>query len=167
MRRSLPVLDAAIEARAYATRGEHPWWPCGEGCDRCCRSLPSLPIVTRPEWERLESAIRALEPSVFDDVVRRIRNTPQNAAVVCPMLDEKRGTCRVYDARPLACRAYGFYVERDGGLHCGKVTDAVERHAADGELVTWGNGEALADDIRSLGLARSIRTWFEDAESHG
>lgn len=75
------------------------------------------------------------------------------------MLDRERGSCLVYAARPVACRTYGFYTERDGGLHCQEVGHAVERNDA-ASAVVWGNGEAVADDLKAFGETASLREWM-------
>jgi Fe-S-cluster containining protein len=82
------------------------------------------------------------------------------------MLDRERGACLVYDARPIACRTYGFYTERDAGLHCSMVTNAVDAHAAREDPasgptpVVWGNGEAIAADMDAFGKPASLREWL-------
>ncbi len=154
------MLDARIEERARATYAEHPWWPCREGCATCCRSLPTLPIVTRPEWERLRAAIHALPPEVREPALARIRAAHATPTRTCPLLDDARGACLVYEARPIACRTYGFYTERDAGLHCDIVTRAVAEHGAE---IVWGNGEAIASELRAMGEERTIGAWL-DAE---
>ena len=162
-RLTLPVLDARIEARANATRAEHPWWPCAKGCDDCCRSLPHLPAITRAEWDRLSDAIAQLPAELQETIRTRTRELAAAAAtatsrVTCPMLDRKEGACLVYAARPIACRTYGFYTERDAGLHCDKVTRAVEEEA--GAPVLWGNGEAITDDMKRFGELASLAEWM-------
>jgi Fe-S-cluster containining protein len=156
VKRSLTVLDDRIQARCDAARVAHPWWPCSEGCDDCCRSLPRLPEISAAEWERLAPAIDALRPDVRALVVERALAS-QVAPVTCPLLDRERGRCLVYEARPIACRTYGFYTERDAGLHCDKVTRAV---AASSDDVVWGNGEAIAADLRAFGEPVSLREWL-------
>lgn len=156
----LPVLDQAIDERVNATRAEHAFWPCAKGCDLCCRSLPVLPTISRVEWERLEEALLALEAVARADFVRRVREAPAKGPLTCPVLDRASGACRTYEARPIACRTYGYYTERDGGLHCGIVTEAVAAHEAE---VVWGNGEAVARTLRELGEARSLAAWLDEA----
>lgn len=157
----LPVLDQAIDDRVDATRAAHAFWPCAKGCDRCCRSLPVLPTIRRAEWERLEAAVRALAPEVQEDFVRRVRAAEAMAApLTCPVLDLASGACRTYEARPIACRTYGYYTERDGGLHCGIVTEAVAGHGAE---VVWGNGEAIERTLQALGEPRSLAAWLDEA----
>ena len=158
-RLTLPVLDARIEARAKATRAEHPWWPCGEGCDACCRSLPHLPTITRPEWDRLSEALAQLPAELQGNIRERTRAlATATGPVTCPMLDREAGSCLVYAARPIACRTYGFYTERDAGLHCDKVTRAVEEKSRG--AVLWGNGEAIADDMKLFGELASLAEWM-------
>jgi Fe-S-cluster containining protein len=45
--------------------------------------------------------------------------------VICPMLNQSLGACRVYAHRPVACRTYGFYVQRDKGLSCQEIESRV------------------------------------------
>ncbi|MBX3189624.1 MAG: YkgJ family cysteine cluster protein [Labilithrix sp.] len=158
----LPVLDARIDERVRATRDANPWWPCARGCDHCCRSLPRLPEITEAEWARLAAAVAQLGRSTSVEVVERVRRAASDEApLVCPLLDRERGACLVYEARPIACRTYGFYTERDGSLCCSKVTEAVRANASDPEGVVWGNGEAVKHDMRELGLVRSLADWLD------
>ena len=52
------------------------------------------------------------------------------------MLDRSAGACRVYAHLPLACRTYGFYVQRNKGLY----SKDIESRVADGDWaeVVWG-----------------------------
>lgn len=159
LRVTLPLLDARIDARVASTLSEHPYWPCQKGCDHCCRSLPHLPRVSLPEWERMRAAIEALPESIAEEVRAGIRSQERTAKVTCPLLDRASGACRIYDARPIACRTYGFYTERDAGLHCSLVTAAIEAHLD--QPVTWGNGEALARELDTLGEPRSLAAWLD------
>lgn len=156
---TLPILDARIDLRANATRTDHPWWPCAEGCDRCCRSLPRLPSITEPEWRRLRQALAELPPATVREIEARMTASAQTGAgpVVCPLLDRARGACLVYAARPIACRTYGFYAERDAGLHCAEVGRLVEEHDA---AVLWGNGEAVAADMKAFGPPACLSEWM-------
>ncbi|NUP04961.1 MAG: YkgJ family cysteine cluster protein [Polyangiaceae bacterium] len=158
--RPLPILDAEIDERVRATRDAHPYWPCSKGCDLCCRSLPFLPVMTGEEWGRVRDALLALPDAERADVVDRTRRAPERGPLACPILDEAKGACRIYQARPIACRTYGFYTERDAGLHCERVTRAIEEHAND-EPILWGNGEAIHHRMHDLGEPVSLRTWLE------
>lgn len=159
---SLPILDAEVERRARATHEAHPWWPCAEGCSQCCRSLPHLPEISEPEWRRLHAAIDALAADVRALVGERIRGAEgAPRPVTCPLLERTRGVCLVYEARPIACRTYGFYADREAGLCCDKVTDAVAAHEGEGEPMVWGNGDAIERDLATLGEKRSLAVWAQ------
>lgn len=112
--------------------------------------------MSRPEWDRLIDAVQRLPQDEQVAIFARIDAMTQ-AARVCPLLDERDGACMVYEARPVACRTYGFYVQRDGGLHCETIASAVDEHAED---VVWGNGDAVLDELASLGDARTLREWL-------
>jgi uncharacterized protein len=163
--RKLVLIDERVEGRARATREAFGGrWPCARGCDHCCRSLPHLPEVTEPEWTRIADGIDALPEQVRLGVLRRVheeegREGPRRN-VVCPMLDEVEGACLVYEARPVACRTYGFYTERDASLACSIVMSAVADHEARDEAMMWGNGEAIAQDLAAFGERASIATWL-------
>ncbi len=75
--------------------------------------------------------------------------------VVCPLLDAD-GTCLVYEARPVACRAYGFYVERREVLGCSLI-ESVSRQSPD---LVWGNHLALEENVRRLGAAEELSVWL-------
>jgi len=62
----------------------------------------------------------------------------------------------VYEARPLACRSYGFYADHEGVLGC----DRILARADDGAVV-WGNHEALMRAAATLGERRSLLDWLE------
>ena len=157
---SLPLLDEAIDARARATREEHPFWPCAVGCDACCRSLPHLPTIAAEEWARVWDAIATLEDDVRAGVIARtLAAAGATGPLTCPLLDGARGACRVYDARPIACRTYGFYTERDAGLHCERVTRAIDERGVQSAVV-WGNGEAVLRERRARGEAVALDVWL-------
>jgi uncharacterized protein len=156
---ALPLLDAEIDARVSSLRDAHAYWPCKEGCDLCCRSLPHLPTISKVEWLRLSTAIEALPLEVRDAVYERARLAPATGPLTCPLLERERGACLVYDARPIACRTYGYYAERDAGLHCERVTAAISEHG-ESEAIVWGNGEAIATAMRSHGEPVSLAEWM-------
>jgi Fe-S-cluster containining protein len=70
----------------------------------------------------------------------------------------------VYEHRPVACRTYGFYVERDQGLYCGQIRERVDA----GELadVVWGNQELVDRQLDSLGPRLGLREWFATTGRH-
>ncbi|HRP67096.1 MAG TPA: hypothetical protein PLF79_13530 [Thauera sp.] len=74
--------------------------------------------------------------------------------VVCPMLEEMEGACPVYAQRPVACRTYGSYVQRELGLCRGDI----ESRVAGGEWgdVVWGNHNAVDQALGALGEVRAL-----------
>jgi len=156
-RAELRILHSEIEARAAATVAAQPSWPCSKGCDHCCRHLAALPTLTPPEEELLREGIAALEPETRTEVAARfaaLGPSPERP-VVCPLLDPASGACLVYAHRPVACRTYGFYVERDKGLYCGEI----ERAVAAGECrdVVWGNQAGVEGRMAGWGPIRTIQ----------
>ena len=94
----------------------------------------------------------------------RIEAATTLAPFTCPLLERETGACLVYDQRPVACRTYGFYVERDKGLYCGLIRERVER----GEVqdVIWGNQELVDRQLDTLGPRIGFREWFEGTGQH-
>ena len=135
-----------IDERVRLIREGHPEWLCGKGCDNCCR--------------RLAEGLATLPPEQLADIGRHmleLAETPSHP-VVCPMLDRTTGACPVYLHRPVACRTYGFYIERNLGLYCGDI----EALVAQGALpdVVWGNQDAIDRRLGSLGESRPLTEWF-------
>jgi Fe-S-cluster containining protein len=146
-----------VERRTRATNDSHDWWPCRRGCDTCCHRLAEIPRMVRAEWELLREGLDLLSPEARAEVDARIAalaRAEQHGSlprhVVCPMLDEEEGACRVYAHRPAACRTYGFYVERGLGLHCEIITEAVAARAPEAEPIVWGNQEGVDGALARL-----------------
>jgi uncharacterized protein len=153
----LEVLKQETEQRAKATVQGRAW-PCRVGCDLCCRRLASVPLLTAPEWQELRRGIEELAPETQHEVDRRIRAMPGSGPIVCPLLDQAEGACLVYHHRPLACRTYGFYRERDKGLYCHEIEGRLDR--GDYEDVIWGNAVGFEARQRELGEMRDLREWW-------
>lgn len=135
----LRVLQLDIDQRVaemVTSRGE---WPCRKGCDACCRRLAAVPMITCGEWELLERGLTALPDRERAQVASRLEQA--GPPFTCPFLDEGEGACMVYDYRPIACRTYGFYVERDRGLYCAEILSGVD--AGEFEGVVWGNAGSV------------------------
>src|SRR3569833_371634 len=114
---ALRVIQDQVHSRAEAITSTRKDWPCRKGCDDCCRHLASLPVISRAEWDAIDAALHALPPETTASVRHRIRTSKlQSRPVVCPLLDTRAGACLVYQARPVACRPYGFYRERENVL---------------------------------------------------
>ena len=155
---ALVQIQEAVERRVEEIAASNPVWPCRKGCDDCCRSLASPPQVSRAEWDLIAAAVSSLPVEVAEEIRRRIRaGASASRPVVCPLLDLDSGSCLVYEARPIACRAYGLYAERDLVLGCGRI-EAIARESAP---VVWGNHVELEQRVRSLGDAASLAEWAE------
>ena len=150
-----------IEQRVSAIRATHPDWLCGKGCDTCCRQLAALPQLTRAEWELLRDGLAGLPAPQRAEIRRRIEalGSKPPPPVICPLLDPASGACPVYAQRPVACRTYGFYVQRDKGLHCTKI----EAQSTAGALsdVVWGNHESIERSLSALGETRPLDACFK------
>lgn len=163
----LAQLHADIEARAISIRENRSDWPCAKGCDTCCRSLADVPRLTMAEWRLLQEGLSSLAPERLRDIKRKTAALAEQHSrpVICPLLDETSGACPVYAQRPVACRTYGFYMQRDKGLYCRDI----EARAADDGLadVVWGNHDAIDRRLAGLGETRSLIEWFERWEIEG
>lgn len=158
-------LHQEIDARVASIRENHPAWLCGKGCDSCCRRLAAVPQLTAAEWALLRRGLAALAPEQLAAIRRHVADlTEQSSApVVCPLLDRDSGACPVYAERPVACRSYGFYVQRDQGLYCHDI----ESQVAAGSLadVVWGNHDAIDRQLAGLGEPRALTAWFAEWQS--
>ena len=157
---SLSRLHADIESRVQAIRADHPQWLCGKGCAACCRHLADVPQLTATEWDSLREGLATLPAERLREVSRNMAALAdqRERPVVCPLLDRSTNACPVYAQRPVACRSYGFYMQRDKGLYCADI----EALVADGFLddVVWGNHGAIDHGLANLGDARPLTDWF-------
>ena len=157
---SLHEIHIAIDARVQAIRENRPDWPCSKGCDTCCRSLADIPRLTEAEWTLLKEGLTALPAERLAEITSNTAalSEQKTRPVVCPMLDLATGACPVYMHRPVACRTYGFYVQRDKGLYCHDI----ETRVTDGSLtdVVWGNHDAIDQQLSGQGEARVLTDWF-------
>ncbi len=151
----LQNLDEQIESRVQGIRADRNWWPCRRGCDHCCRQLAHPPELSPAEWERVDAAVTNLPASVqlvveqeIDALLRRIVERVLSSAVVCPYLDEQEGACRIYDARPIACRTYGFYIARDHDQYCKQIETEIHNRGED--TIVWGNAESMRRDLEQI-----------------
>jgi Fe-S-cluster containining protein len=164
-RRRLQVLFAEVATRASALGAEHPGWPCMRGCGACCRALARVPELTRAEWELLERALDGMsddERSACLQEAHRleasVREHGAERRCQCPFFDGTHEACRVYEARPLACRSYGFYAGRSHDAWC----TLVEAHVAEvRDTLVLGNLDALESELtRSGGERRGLLDWL-------
>jgi len=156
----LSGLHRQIDARVLAIRSARPDWQCARGCDACCRRLAAEPRLTAAEWDLLRAGLAALPAERLRPIAAdvAILDGRSQGPLVCPLLDQATGACTVYAWRPVACRTYGFYVERELGLYCHDI----EARVAVGALadVVWGNHAAIDHGLAGLGEVRTLREWF-------
>ena len=157
---SLFQIHSDIDARVETISGEHSHWLCHKGCDGCCRRLAEIPKLTGAEWALLREGLSALPAAVQLDIRQKIEALREQVTrpLVCPMLNQAEGVCLVYAHRPVACRTYGFYQQRDKGLYC----QDIETQVAAGEWVTvvWGNHEVIDSRLKALGDSRDLTEWI-------
>ena len=155
----LTQLHVDIDARVHRILENRADWLCSKGCDNCCRQLAEVPQLTLAEWDLLREGLQGLTPARLEEVSNNMATLNQSRPITCPMLDLTAGTCPVYAQRPVACRTYGFYVQRDKGLYCHDIETRVdEGKMAD---VVWGNQDAIDQQLTTLGETRALTDWFE------
>lgn len=108
------------------------------------------------EWASVEEGLRALADGAQREIRLRMDEV-QGPPYVCPFLDLEVGQCRIYEHRPLACRMFGFYVEREGGRYCEIIRDKVARSEL--REVVWGNHEAVEVVANRMGERVDLREW--------
>lgn len=156
-------LHTDIDARVETIVKDHADWLCRKGCDGCCRRLAEVPRLTAAEWDWLRVGLATLSPELFGEISQRIAVLPKSRPIVCPLLDQEAGACQVYAHRPVACRTYGFYVQRELGLYCKDIEARVT--AGDWADVVWGNHDAIDRNLGELGESRELTELFEDWNS--
>ncbi|WP_321475214.1 YkgJ family cysteine cluster protein [uncultured Paludibaculum sp.] len=158
----LHLIQEEVRMRVNEITSAHRDWPCRKGCDECCRRLASIPRVSLAEWQAISDAIEALPAETAESARQRIRDTVgARRPVVCPLLDTRSGSCLIYEARPVACRTYGFYAERERVLGCSRI-EAISHQSQD---VIWGHHLALEGQLGTLGSARELPDWLAAGSS--
>ena len=157
---TLNQLHSDIEGRVSSIIGDNLDWPCRMGCDSCCRRLAEIPLLTEVEWDLLREGLLLLPAEQFQKIVQGVAELSGQSSLplVCPMLDQATGSCTVYAHRPIACRTYGFYVQRDKGLYCKEIETRVDD--GDWSGVVWGNHDAIDRRLSGLGDVRELTEWF-------
>lgn len=161
-RPTLVQLHTDIDTRVAGIRTDHPDWLCAKGCATCCRRLADVPQLTAAEWTLLQEGLAVLPTERLQDIasaMAALGDRPPRP-VTCPLLDPATDACLLYAHRPVACRTYGFYVQRDKGLYCHDI----ETQVTDGLLdnVVWGNHDAIDQRLAGLGESRALTAWFRE-----
>lgn len=157
----LAILREEIAARGQAVAGSAQDWPCRKGCDGCCRNLACLPELVDAEWNSIEEGLSALPAAARAEIESRLAELDAGARppFVCPFLDREIGACHIYSHRPVACRTYGFYVERGIGSYCGIIRERVESGEYSG--VVWGNHELIDARLDRMGPKTPMLDWIQ------
>ncbi len=161
----LSELHVTIDKRVQSIRDGHADWLCGKGCDSCCRRLAEIPQLTAAEWHLLQEGLAALPAESLWEIGRRMAALAGSRPVVCPLLDRSTGACPVYHHRPVACRTYGFYRQRDLGLFCSDIENLAATGALD--TVVWGNHDVVDRRLAAMGESRPLTEWFADWPGKG
>lgn len=161
----LLALFDEVQLRNRALASAHPGWPCARGCGTCCSSLARVPELTHSEWLLFEAALLALPEAERLSCLEaarllgeRQRETGLEGPCVCPLYNAHDQLCRVYEARPLACRSYGFYAGRSHDAWCSLVTEHVAELR---DTLVLGNYDALEARLtRAAGEGHSLLSWL-------
>jgi Fe-S-cluster containining protein len=156
----LPQLHAEIDARVQNIIDGNSNWLCRMGCDNCCKRLAEIPRLIAAEWNLLQEGLAALPSEQLLEIGKGITALAEQKSrpITCPMLNQAQGACTVYAYRPVACRTYGFYVQRDKGLYCKDIELRVEQ--GDWATVIWGNHDVIDRQLNVLGDSRDLTEWF-------
>ncbi|MDD2660780.1 MAG: YkgJ family cysteine cluster protein [Methylococcales bacterium] len=164
---TLARLHADIEDRVRAIREDNIDWLCGLGCDGCCQRLAEAPRLTAAEWDCLRDGLAALPKERLRDIgqdIAALAGQPSRP-IVCPLLDREARACLVYSHRPVACRTYGFYVQRGQGLYCKDIESRIASGAWAGAV--WGNQDSIDRRLCGLGDTRDLTEWFANWKEAG
>ena len=135
------ILDAAL---ASAERRSGEWLICKPGCTPCCIGVFAIdqldalrlkaglveleaadPHRALRVRERARQSMARIGPEFPGDVRTGVLGDDDQAAAnfeefanfePCPALDPERGTCDLYQWRPITCQVFGPPVRSDGGL---------------------------------------------------
>jgi uncharacterized protein len=108
---------------------EFPPMRCDDGCGDCCGPAP----VTQAEFDRIVVYIT------------QHKIVPRDQGQTCPLYHD--GRCSIYEARPLACRAFG-HVE---GMSCSRGYNTnIPEARLHGMLRANGEPDTILHDLLSI-----------------
>lgn len=132
----LRVLNLAEQAFQEAQRRAGSLVRCGPGCSECCHRPFA---ITAADARRLRQGLAAADPETRTEIEARAASVARrfdedfpgdcdtgsldandewrewffrrHEGIPCPVLDFEQGVCRLYEHRPVACRAAGPLVQ--------------------------------------------------------
>jgi Fe-S-cluster containining protein len=181
------ILDAAL---ASAERRSGEWLICKPGCTPCCIGVFAIdqldalrlkaglveleaadPHRALRVRERARQSLARIGPEFPGDVRTGVLGDDDQAAAnfeefanfePCPALDPERGTCDLYQWRPITCRVFGPPVRSDGGVgvcelcYHGASTEEIESCEMNLDEVNPLQAELVAELEKSGNAGRTI-----------
>ena len=183
----IQILDAAL---ASAERRSGEWLICKPGCTPCCIGVFAIdqldalrlqaglveldaadPHRALRVRERARQSMARIGPEFPGDVRTGVLGDDDQAAAnfeefanfePCPALDPERGTCDLYQWRPITCRVFGPPVRSDGGVgvcelcYHGASTEEIESCEMNLDEVNPLQAELVAELEKSGNAGRTI-----------
>jgi Fe-S-cluster containining protein len=143
------LIQIVNSALADAFQKSSKWLACKPGCSQCCvgvfaiNQLDALRLrkglaeleLRDPQHaarirERVDATVARLSPDFPGDPASGLLNTDDSDEackqwddwandVPCPVLDPEKGTCDLYESRPIICRTFGPALTSENDLgHC-------------------------------------------------
>jgi Fe-S-cluster containining protein len=181
------IIDAAL---ASAERRSGEWLICKPGCTPCCIGVFAIdqldalrlqvglaeldasdPQCAARVRERAQASIARIAPEFPGDLRTGALGDDDQAAAnfeefanfePCSALDPERGTCDLYQWRPITCRVFGPPVRSDGGLgvcelcYHGASTDEIESCEMNLDEANPLQAELVAELEKSDNAGRTI-----------
>jgi Fe-S-cluster containining protein len=135
------IVDAAL---ADATRRSGPWLVCRPGCAQCCMGVFSISQLDAVRLQQGLDDLQRHDPQRAAALRKRAREVVSRLSLAfpgdpktgiladdddaeqlfadfandepCPVLNPATGTCDLYSARPITCRAFGPPARSEDGL---------------------------------------------------
>jgi Fe-S-cluster containining protein len=147
--RDQQLIQIVNSALADAFQKSSPWLACRPGCSQCCVgvfAINQLDAIRLREGlaeleqqdprraarirERARAAVARLSPDFPGDPATGLLNHDDSDEAskhwdeygnneACPVLDPEKGTCELYESRPVTCRTFGPALTSEDALgHC-------------------------------------------------
>ncbi len=176
MHEEIQGLYSAVGAQVQQVKERYSFWPCSNGCDKCCYSVF---LVSETEWSYLLEAYKALPKTERNRIRNRARTQVSRINLktgyipwakkvqqvigqpfACPFLED--GSCLAYEHRPFTCRVFGYTLLTQEGkpYACDIVRDAI---LAQGGKVQMKSHEEIAKLAEGVlhGELKPICAWLE------